>query len=73
MSDPVETPVTTVNSGLVPALVQPDSRPAPKAPLLPPPDTARKLRTVGESPAAFCCAEISSSIASVNPSPLSPQ
>jgi len=41
MSDPVLIPVTMVNSGRLPAAVQPKSTPAPKAPLLPPPDTAR--------------------------------
>jgi hypothetical protein len=45
VSAPVETPVTRSNSGRVPEAVQPPSRPAPNAPSLPPPDSARKLTT----------------------------
>jgi hypothetical protein len=38
---PVLMPVTILNSGRVPVSLQPFSRPAPNAPLSPPPDTAR--------------------------------
>ena len=41
MSAPVLTPVTSLNSGRVPVFVQPESSPAPKAPLSPPPEMAR--------------------------------
>ena len=42
ISAPVLTPVTILNVGRVPTAVQPFMIPAPKAPLSPPPDTARK-------------------------------
>src|SRR5262245_64796295 len=45
VSAPVETPVTTSNSGRLPEAVHPPRTPAPKAPSLPPPDKARKLTT----------------------------
>ena len=38
---PVLMPVTMVNSGRLPAWLQPISKPAPKAPLSPPPEIAR--------------------------------
>ena len=38
---PVLTPVTILNSGRVPVSLQPFIRPAPNAPLSPPPETAR--------------------------------
>ena len=41
ISAPVLMPVTSLNVGRVPALLQPPSRPAPKAPLSPPPEIAR--------------------------------
>ena len=47
VSDPVLMPVTMSNSGRVPVSVQPVRRPAPKAPLLPPPETDRNLRSSG--------------------------
>src|SRR5262245_23163105 len=40
MRAPVLMPVTNLNGGRVPAAVQPHSRPAPKAPLAPPPEMA---------------------------------
>src|SRR5829696_3086326 len=43
MSAPALAPVTTVNSGLVPRSDQPTSRPAPYAPLEPPPEIASTL------------------------------
>ena len=45
VSAPVETPVTTSNSGRVPDAVHPPSRPAPNAPSEPPPNNARKFNT----------------------------
>ena len=38
---PVLTPVTMANLGRVPAAVQPANKPAPKAPLAPPPEIAK--------------------------------
>ena len=41
---PVLMPVTPPNCGRVPFAVQPTRNPAPKAPLLPPPEMQRKSR-----------------------------
>jgi hypothetical protein len=41
ISAPVLTPVTILNTGRVPVAVQPLRKPAPNAPLAPPPDSAR--------------------------------
>jgi len=45
MRDPVLMPVTTLNVGRVPEAVQPFRKPAPNAPLAPPPDSARTLQS----------------------------
>jgi hypothetical protein len=70
---PVEIPVTTSNSGRVPASLQPLRRPAPNAPFSPPPEIASRFSTFGLSARCTHAARRAAKRASVSGGASSPQ